>query len=170
MGFAGKCSQSFDRITALDPAGPNFEREFGFTRLQPTDAPIVDCIHTDGYAAPMTIQALTSPTNHYGTLVPMGTIDFYPNWGHSQPGCVTFSVIGSHNRAFELFTETISRPGKFRTNLRLAKTPGFMNIQEEYVPGEEDVEMGFHCEGGKGNYYIEVDQEDLGMALVFGMP
>lgn len=63
--------------------GPNFERDSGFgcSRLSPTDAPLVDCIHTDGYAASMTLQALTAPTNHFGTLVPMGTVDFYPNWG-----------------------------------------------------------------------------------------
>ncbi len=120
----------------------------------------------------MTLQALTSPTNHFGTLVPMGNLDFYPNWGHSQPGCVNFSVIGSHNRSFELFTESISKPGRFLTNMKLVKEPAFMSITEEVeIVGGPEVEMGFHCSGGaKGNFYIEVDQEDFGIGLMFGMP
>lgn len=91
--------------------------------------------------------------------------------GHSQPGCVNFSVIGSHNRAFELFTESISKPGRFLTNMKLVKEPGFMDIKEESVPEGPEVEMGFHCSGGaEGNFYIEVDQEDFGIPYMFGIP
>lgn len=170
MGFAGKCSQSFDRITGLDPAGPNFETELTPSRLTASDAKFVDVIHTDGYSKPWTLQSITAPTNHYGTLIPMGTVDFYPNWGHSQPGCEMFSFIGSHNRAFSLFTQTIFRAGKFRTNLKVKECPTYMNIKHEYVQVEEEVEMGFYCEGGQGMYYIEFNEEDITMPIMFGIP
>jgi len=170
MGFAGKCSQSFDRITGLDPAGPNFETELTPSRLTANDAKFVDVIHTDGYSKPWTLQSMTAPTNHYGTLIPMGTVDFYPNWGHSQPGCETFSFIGSHNRAFSLFTQTIFRPGKFKTSSKLKEKPTYMNIKKEVEHEEEEVEMGFYCQGGRGNYFIEVNEEDITIPLVFGIP
>ncbi|CAL8139644.1 unnamed protein product [Orchesella dallaii] len=170
MGFAGKCSRSLDRITGLDPAGPNFETELTPSRLTAADAKFVDVIHTDGYSRPWTLQSITAPTNHYGTLVPMGTVDFYPNWGHSQPGCENFSFIGSHNRAFELFTWTVFRPGKFKTNMKLKDSPTYMTIKKDVFPDEEETEMGFYCDGGKGNYYIEVNEEDITLPLVFGIP
>jgi len=168
FGFASKCSnKSFDRITGLDPAGPNFEiqHRFDATKLEASDAKIVDIIHTDGYAPPLSIQAISSPTNHYGSLIPMGTIDFYPNWGHSQPGC-TLSVIGSHNRAFELFIKSISSgPGSFKTNMKVSNCPRYMSIIEEAEMTDEEVEMGYYCEGGSGNYYFDMTSKESQFGL-----
>ena len=83
LGIAGRKSGVFTRISALDPAGPGFEKhEFLEYRLQKTDAKeIVDVIHTDGYDSFFDPADWISPVNHYGTLIPLGTIDFYPNYG-----------------------------------------------------------------------------------------
>ncbi|KAA8586987.1 hypothetical protein FQN60_000823 [Etheostoma spectabile] len=61
------------RITALDPAGPQFTGNPPERRLDPTDAQFVDVLHTD-------IDAL-------GFREPLGHIDFYANGGADQPGC-----------------------------------------------------------------------------------
>lgn len=90
----------------------------------------------------------------------MGTVDFYPNFGHSQPGC-KFSVIGSHNLAFELFTWSISNPGRWTTNHKLTHVPTYMNIVHETVPEGEEVEMEFHCTWGEGIFYINTVEESL---------
>lgn len=50
LGIAGRKSGKLERISAMDPAGPGFEKhEFLPYRLSPTDAKMVDVIHTDGY-------------------------------------------------------------------------------------------------------------------------
>ncbi|CAO1346702.1 unnamed protein product [Diamesa tonsa] len=78
-------------IYGLDPAGPLFSVNTPAERLAVGDAVYVECIHSnDG-------------TSGIGT--PIGNADFYPNWGRSQPGCLTNSC--SHSRAHELFAETI---------------------------------------------------------------
>jgi hypothetical protein len=63
------------RVTGLDPAGPFFEgnadKNIG---LNPSSASFVDILHTDSL--------------ELGTLRDLGHIDFYPNGGKDQPGCV----------------------------------------------------------------------------------
>lgn len=71
-----KTAKKVHRITALDPAGPSFERAEidGNLRLSDADATLVDVIHTD--------------VGHYGFNGSIGHVDFYPNGGTNQPGCV----------------------------------------------------------------------------------
>ena len=76
VGIAGRNSQGkLDRITGLDPAGPCFEDKNQENRLARSDAKFVDVIHTDGY-----YRHTALPTawicRHYGTLTPLGHIDF----------------------------------------------------------------------------------------------
>ena len=60
--------------TALDPAGPFFEKPETEARLDKTDAQLVDTIHTDGF--------------ELGLGYDVSHIDFYPNNGTDpQPGC-----------------------------------------------------------------------------------
>ncbi|XP_055956183.1 lipase member I [Patella vulgata] len=73
-GFAGKKSPWIGRITGLDPSGPLFEDASSWGRLDSLDAQTVDVIHTD--------------TPGLGISKPIGTVDFYPNGGIDQPGCV----------------------------------------------------------------------------------
>ena len=71
----------------MDPAGPGYERSNEAERLQATDADFVDVIHTDGYD-PNWTDVTDYFMNHFGTLIPLGDIDFYPNYGIArQPGC-----------------------------------------------------------------------------------
>ncbi|XP_056267543.1 lipase member H isoform X2 [Pseudoliparis swirei] len=75
-GLVGaKLNGSLGRITALDPAGPQFTGTPPGDRLDPTDAQFVDVLHTD-------IDGL-------GFREPLGHIDFYANGGADQPGCPT---------------------------------------------------------------------------------
>lgn len=55
-------------IVGLDPARPEFRYESIEERIAPTDAEYVEVIHTNG--------------RKLGTLRPLGTADFYPNWGY----------------------------------------------------------------------------------------
>ncbi|CAK1542178.1 unnamed protein product [Leptosia nina] len=83
------------RITGLDPAGPlwNVNRN----RLSSSDGIYVEAIHTDGG---YTIDGL-------GIGSPIADVDFFPNGGRSQPGCLT--NLCNHNRAWELFAATVAR-------------------------------------------------------------
>lgn len=66
------------RITGLDAAGPGF---LGFPedgRLDVSDALFVDAIHTNG--------------GQFGYPQDYGDVDFYPNCGLFQPGCLDFDV------------------------------------------------------------------------------
>lgn len=77
-GYAGSLVPGLGRITGLDPAEPYFQGMPAHVRLDPTDAELVDVIHTDGKG----IFFLG-----YGMSQPCGHLDFYPNDGKEQPGC-----------------------------------------------------------------------------------
>ncbi|XP_078681672.1 pancreatic lipase-related protein 2-like [Branchiostoma floridae x Branchiostoma belcheri] len=101
-GFAGKAAKSrgltVARISGLDPAGPLFRRARADNRLDRSDATFVDVIHTDIFLL--------------GKLKPIGHVDFYPNEGWLQPGCV--GHLGcSHGRAHKFYTESISSGCRF---------------------------------------------------------
>ena len=63
----------------LDPAGPYFEFKHPDARLDKTDADFVDVIHSD---------TKTLIIKGFGSIQPMGDVDFYPNGGYRQPGCL----------------------------------------------------------------------------------
>ncbi|XP_015592390.1 pancreatic triacylglycerol lipase isoform X2 [Cephus cinctus] len=80
------------RITGLDPASPFFKNHLVRDRsrkLDVSDARLVDVIHTDGSEV---------FTDGFGLLKPIGHIDFFPNGGIEQPGCIDVknSVVVSH--------------------------------------------------------------------------
>ncbi|KAK3089709.1 hypothetical protein FSP39_005811 [Pinctada imbricata] len=77
-GYIGSLTPKLGRITGMDPAGPLFEKYDSIVRLDPGDATFVDVIHTD---------ALPFEEAGFGTRLPAGHIDFYPNGGGHQPGC-----------------------------------------------------------------------------------
>ncbi|XP_070839348.1 lipase member H [Chaetodon trifascialis] len=101
-GFVGaNLNGSIGRITALDPAGPQFTGTRPEDRLDPTDAQFVDVLHTD-------IDAL-------GFRQPLGHIDFYANGGTDQPGCPKTIFSGGsyfkcdHQRSVLLYTESVNQ-------------------------------------------------------------
>lgn len=109
---------SLQRISGLDPAGPLFADDLPYpfnmkidssARLDPSDADLVDVIHTDGKARfPWMI------VPQYGTMMKLGHIDFYPGndgeYGWNQPGCWEVMDIGacSHSRAHDLYLSSMT--------------------------------------------------------------
>ncbi|KAK4872645.1 hypothetical protein RN001_014674 [Aquatica leii] len=97
------------RITGLDPAGPGYNDVPAIYRLDPSDAKLVDVIHTN-----MRLLSLSQPQGH---------LDFYPNGGRFQPGCpelsdiwtVTNSLECNHGRAYYYFAETIRNKRAFKS-------------------------------------------------------
>ena len=108
-GFAGKALKKirpnlkFARISAMDPAGPLFLKNFlqagsslspKEARLHKDDAIRVDAIHTSA--------------NLYGAFTQVGHIDFYPGnaggYGYAQPPLNWLDDLkgGSHTRAVNL--------------------------------------------------------------------
>ena len=69
--------------TGLDPAGPKFASYPPEVRLSPDDAEFVDAIHSMGKEGFVM---------DFGTLVPVGHADFYPNGGGVQPGCSNYQA------------------------------------------------------------------------------
>ena len=77
------------QCTGLDPAGPEFDDKDKAVRLNKDDAKLVDVIHTDGlsWGWDKVLGKAITLGMHFGTMVPMGHVDFYPNQGRMQPGC-----------------------------------------------------------------------------------
>ncbi|XP_059207694.1 lipase member H [Centropristis striata] len=99
-GFVGaNLNSSIGRITALDPAGPQFRDTPPEDRLDPTDAQFVDVLHTD-------VDAL-------GFRQALGHIDFYANGGADQPGCPKTILSGTsyfkcdHQRSVLLYLDSM---------------------------------------------------------------
>jgi len=85
-GLAGSESEiRFERISALDPAGPFFENTDPIVCVDSSDAKFVDVIHTNGG---------TLLESKFGLRAPVGHMDFFVNGGEFQPGCPTlFQII-----------------------------------------------------------------------------
>ncbi|XP_034540081.1 lipase member H-like [Notolabrus celidotus] len=104
-GFVGaNLVGSIGRITALDPAGPQFTGTTPKDRLDSSDAQFVDVLHTD-------IDAL-------GFREPLGHIDFYANGGTDQPGCPKTIFSGGsyfkcdHQRSVLLYLDSVTCASK----------------------------------------------------------
>ncbi|WAR22785.1 LIPR1-like protein [Mya arenaria] len=163
-GYAGERVKSVGRITGLDPAGLSFEGQPSEVRLDPTDALLVDVIHTD--AQPITSLGL-------GAKKPMGHVDFYPNGGKDQPGCTRsprthlFKLITGkfrsfkkgiacdHARARDYFIESITSTCRFTANL--------CRSYNAFVRGDcpcrttPCASMGFHARANSvhGKYFLD---------------
>ena len=107
------------RITGLDPAGPQFTTERVSEeslavyqplltssveeRLDPSDAELVDVVHTDG--------------EQWGTMVPLGDVDFYvgkslESFGRQQAGCEGVDSC-DHTKAIHLFRDSLRKKQQF---------------------------------------------------------
>jgi len=99
--------QLFNRVTGLDPAGPGFAKCNDHLHIDKDSAICVDIIHTDGDLKGHALLV------HFGTSLQCGHIDFYPNGGHDQPGCLEIkNDVGfcTHEKAHDFFMTTINRP------------------------------------------------------------
>ncbi|XP_062309127.1 lipase member H [Osmerus eperlanus] len=118
-GFVGaNFNGKIGRITALDPAGPQFTGTDPEDRLDPTDAQFVDVLHTD-------MDAL-------GFRKPLGHIDFYANGGADQPGCPKTIFSGGsyfkcdHQRSVFLYLESLKRT----CPIRAFPCPSYTDFQD----------------------------------------
>ncbi|KAJ8710492.1 hypothetical protein PYW08_009007 [Mythimna loreyi] len=93
----GRTGFKVGRISGLDPAGPCFGDVDKALRLFKGDAVFVDVIHSDAGV--------------YGMPGIIGDVDFFPNSGSEQPGCLLQTC--SHSRAWEYFAESALFPGAF---------------------------------------------------------
>lgn len=102
-GYAGnRMEQTIGRITGLDPANPDFQFMPAFARLDPTDAVFVDVIHTNG---------INKAFSSFGLQQPLGHLDFYPNGGVNQPGCVV--ALQEHHYPFSPYFDVLNYAGTF---------------------------------------------------------
>ncbi|XP_040217465.1 pancreatic lipase-related protein 2-like isoform X2 [Rana temporaria] len=124
-GEAGKNHPGIGRITGLDPAQPYFQDTPIEVRLDPSDAKLVDAIHTDD--APTLINV---DLGGFGMSQTVGHLDFFPNGGQHMPGCKKTEIlkVGSldqitnvaddlaacnHMRSYKYYTESILNPEGF---------------------------------------------------------
>ncbi len=142
-------------LSGLDPAGLCFEDKNLDKRLSPINGTLVDVIHTDGYA--------WSWQTYYGTLLPLGDLDFYPNGGNRyQPGCYLWSAGCSHNKAIDYYTWSISNPGRFETKQMITSAITYDSTGSTYseITGQP-AEMGFYADSAEytqtGRFYLQTN-------------
>ncbi|XP_018427682.1 PREDICTED: pancreatic triacylglycerol lipase-like [Nanorana parkeri] len=121
-GEAGKRMRGIARISGLDPAEPYFQNTPIEVRLDPSDAKLVDVIHTD--TGPLV------PSLGFGMSQVVGHLDFFPNGGVKMPGCpqniqipnvnvediwngVVNFVTCNHMRAIKYYTDSVGNTGVF---------------------------------------------------------
>ena len=121
-------------MAGLDPAGPRFvdgpfvDRipELGANRLSEEDAAFVDVIHTNGGFEPCIVcpnrepsPARARPSSscvlcsvHAGAILQLGHMDFYPDGGSVQSGCVLGSQArpGGRTSVTRVFTRAVNKP------------------------------------------------------------
>lgn len=159
VGYAGrnlrKSSLTVRRITGLDPASPLFERYSRDVRLEASDAEFVDVIHTNTF---------TLLIARVGTRRPSGHIDFYPNGGSVQPGCLDVGKLisgrffaCSHMRAPKYFTDTINSECPF-TSYPCGSYSAFARGSCTSCPPGGCPKMGYdalkYSKSAKGKFYL----------------
>ncbi|XP_071850242.1 pancreatic triacylglycerol lipase-like isoform X2 [Apostichopus japonicus] len=146
-GYTGQYLPGIGRITALDAAGPSFEKTGKGCRLDKSDALFVDAIHTDS-------------VNGAGISQPIGHRDFYPNGGHSQPGCEWWQFVCDHARANEYFIESV-----------LNRNCGFRGVscesEEAFANGTCGPTDGGDITCPRMGYYSNTRQESLGKFILY---
>jgi len=149
VGSAGLTCKKIDRIDALDPAGPLFTSPILAPvewRLSKEKANFVQVIHTDGFH-----KALLP----LGTLLPMGHVDFYPNYGGNQQGTLHADVAHSHSMAYEFYIKSVESKSIFKATCVLKETPsnGPCKVVKK---ANAAAQMGFWCEtSSRGLYYLD---------------
>ncbi|XP_011867463.1 PREDICTED: pancreatic triacylglycerol lipase-like [Vollenhovia emeryi] len=156
------------RITGLDPAQPCFRKtDTSVSHLHKYDAPFVDVIHTNG-------RLLTS----LGLGLPeaIGHVDFYPNGGKTQPGCMRSEssyfnylpiptaeiqrAICSHGRSYVYLTESLiaatARNCSFWAHQWNLTYRHLLQIIAEPCDRNVCTEMGIRAEmyNQRGNFFV----------------
>ncbi|XP_017768991.1 PREDICTED: pancreatic lipase-related protein 2-like [Nicrophorus vespilloides] len=140
-GFAGKevlrlMGKKIDRISGLDPAGPEFEGKDTTERLYVGDANFVDITHTD--------------RGVFGYKESIGTVDFMPNGGdRRQPGCTLLEhdnqltlvqdIFCSHIHSYLYFIQSINDKSQiaYKCNNYLNYKINLCSMNEKTIYGED---------------------------------
>ncbi|XP_076666410.1 pancreatic triacylglycerol lipase-like [Andrena cerasifolii] len=130
-------------VVAMDPALPNFITATAGQRVSRDDAKYVQVIHTNA--------------GFLGFLSSLGHVDFYPNGGLKQVGCV-IDIGGScsHSLSYEYFAESINSKAGFlsaRCSSYADFTMGMCKTNTALMGG---VEPNLNV---KGNYYLKTNMK-----------
>jgi len=140
IGHVGKFVQRgrIGYICSLDPAGPLFHYDRPTERIDSSDAEYVEVIYTNA--------------GLLGFDMPTGHANFWPNYGSSQPGCITdLTGTCSHTRSVTLHAESIS------STFTGHQCQSFEQIQNENcVRTGVTARMGgpLHVATTRGNFYL----------------
>ncbi|XP_035213029.1 pancreatic triacylglycerol lipase-like isoform X2 [Stegodyphus dumicola] len=104
-GYIGKRIPNIGRITGMDPAGPLFQYTDNVVKLESSDAPFVDNIHTN--------PGLTI-FDGLGTFEDTGHVDFWPDNAHSRGCSLTLLRIVLTGRIIPDFIENLPYCRHFR--------------------------------------------------------
>ncbi|KAK3864048.1 hypothetical protein Pcinc_030234 [Petrolisthes cinctipes] len=162
-GLTGKAVTSGKvwRVTGLDPAGPLFYTKPPDQRIDKSDASFVDILHANSGSL---IEGCI------GLFKAVGHMDFYPNGGMHQPGCIItpdtdvddwLDLFGgcSHARATQLWVESISAlpPALSFTSWPCSDWDSYF-VGNCTSCGEGCLDMGFHVqEGLSGSYFLRTN-------------
>ncbi|CAO1411079.1 unnamed protein product [Diamesa hyperborea] len=134
-----KYEMKIQRLTGLDPALPLFYPKVFFfpTAISADDAVFVDVIHTDA--------------GSLGAPNATGTVDFWPNGGLEQPGCINSTEPHcNHCRSWHFWSESLEH--KFFA----VKCENFWEFKQNNCDGKTVVEMGINSQFGiSGNFYLQ---------------
>ncbi|KAH8271749.1 hypothetical protein KR044_003999, partial [Drosophila immigrans] len=144
---ANHLTRKLKRITGLDPAKPLFILGSDNRRLDAGDAEFVDVIHTD--------------TLGRGMLRPMGHVDFYPNFGPLQPGCIEENPDDpgscNHERAPRFYGASINSTQGFWGRQCSSWLIYLFGLCSTRAP---QALMGYHVdEKERGVYFLKTDSE-----------
>ncbi|KAM3965493.1 pancreatic lipase-related protein 2-like [Aphomia sociella] len=139
VGNAGReLGGQLARVTGLDPAGPLWNLNSNSININ--DGVYVEGIHTDGGLAGLGI----------GDAI--GNVDFFPNGGTNQPGCLT--GICDHNRAWELFAATVTYNHLIGRQCSSSLQITWNNCSgQEFPMGNDDLRKS-----GSGQYRVNTDR------------
>ncbi|XP_011878188.1 PREDICTED: pancreatic triacylglycerol lipase-like [Vollenhovia emeryi] len=140
VGIAARSANSdISYVVGLDPALPGFSLAGPGSRISSGDAKYVEIIHTNG--------------GLLGFLAAIGDVDFYPNGGQRQLGCVV-DVGGacSHARSYRFFAESINSAVGFHGR----SCSSYLRFKLGLCNGSQTSIMGGHKPllSARGNYYL----------------
>ncbi|XP_016986290.2 pancreatic triacylglycerol lipase [Drosophila rhopaloa] len=140
---ANYVKRKMKRITGLDPAKPLFILGPDSRRLDPGDADFVDIIHSDVFGR--------------GVLRAAGHVDFYPNFGAQQPGCMEENMQDpgscNHERAPRFYAESINSTVGFWGRQCSGWLVHLLGLCPTTGPQEK---MGYHVsEDVRGSYFLK---------------
>ncbi|CAL8104006.1 unnamed protein product [Orchesella dallaii] len=140
--IGSRVSEKLSRITALDPALPLFDVADLHNRTDPSDAIVVNVLHTSLLL---------------GFTDPCGTVDWFPNGGLTQPGCgVDLTGTCAHNRAPDFFLEGLLSQIEFRG----VKCSSWNDFRDGLCDDNDVGVMGYNTpETTTGVYYLRTNAE-----------